>query len=192
MTSYHGWTHAPKEQGGTDPIPGTSTVQPMFRGFLTGDIVAEDATLNEVYWEDWWISDDAYFEAQKLNGTPATLGVDNAYIVACLAYGRYGVLVGINFDSDFSAEKTILVNTGATEFPMRFPGINTTGDEFGGQSTIYFERGFPPHEVQTGALSPSLPEFLVQFSHTHASDQTISYNTFIEVTYLGPIAFDLV
>lgn len=45
MTSYHGWTHAPKAQGGTDPIPGQQVGQFPWIALSDGATTAPDDTI---------------------------------------------------------------------------------------------------------------------------------------------------
>lgn len=46
MSSYHGWTHAPKSQGGTDPIPGlVSGLNPWVAIFDGATTAADDTTM---------------------------------------------------------------------------------------------------------------------------------------------------
>lgn len=49
MSSYHGWTHAPKSQGGTDPIPVSDPTVMLFNAQSGTDLAAAYTTL---VWSD--------------------------------------------------------------------------------------------------------------------------------------------
>lgn len=52
MSSYHGWTHAPKEQGGTDPIPVAADSYPyVFRKHTTGQTIGP-GNVETIAWDD--------------------------------------------------------------------------------------------------------------------------------------------
>lgn len=54
MSSYHGWTHAPKSQGGTDPIPGSADTDAYFRAYLIDDLTNLSGTDQIVDWHTGW------------------------------------------------------------------------------------------------------------------------------------------
>jgi hypothetical protein len=77
MSSYHGGTHAPKAQGGTDPIPiaGASPVRFRARRKTTFQTLT-DASEIDLQWNFWENEDDGVFGAYDSGGVLETTTTD--------------------------------------------------------------------------------------------------------------------
>lgn len=66
MSSYHGWTHAPKAQGGTDPIPTTGPI--IGEAYKDANQVITSGNYTKLTsWDNWTIEDEDVV-AQTANG----------------------------------------------------------------------------------------------------------------------------
>lgn len=78
MPDYHGWTHAPKSAGGTDPIP--TTDQPGIWGYClwndSGMTIANGSWEFPPDWTETWISDEAYDNGWIANRDPGEFGLE--------------------------------------------------------------------------------------------------------------------
>lgn len=90
MSSYHGWTHAPKEQGGTDPIPAQTAATPEIpwaRAYARGadvgqtDQVIATATITRIATTDQLNDYPALFDVTTGSSTAIEIFADGYYIV---------------------------------------------------------------------------------------------------------------
>lgn len=94
MSSYHGWTHAPKEDGGTDPIPGLGAVDiPIFRGSRTTTQTIAGITQVEVPVNDYENRNPEVFDP-ILSGSDVvgmSFLVGGVYAITYTTYWELGV-----------------------------------------------------------------------------------------------------
>lgn len=104
--AYHGWTHRPKSEGGTDPIPGLSSSGPIslpvafgFAGQLsrTGTVIQVD--FNSISWND-----DTVFNFAKV-----TAGTPNVARYVTVTPGTYVVKAEVDFASAFTQNTSIQI-----------------------------------------------------------------------------------
>lgn len=79
MTSYHGWTHAPKEEGGTDPIPGAGNTYSWARRrvYAQSNQSITDGSEVNVTMAHFATSDAGVFEAYDVGSADGITVLDN-------------------------------------------------------------------------------------------------------------------
>lgn len=132
MSSYHGWTHAPKAQGGTDPIPGivgnftSAVILNGYESINAGDDEINDDTWEYVglsagtrYWQEGQMSDEDW----NVNLDTGVVRRDDFAFYVC--YGSVGfpdvtggevIGVSVTFknDNDFMYTNAFEIPTPAT------------------------------------------------------------------------------
>jgi hypothetical protein len=108
---YHGWTHRPKAQGGTDPIG--LGVFPSFRAAIHDngltDLSAQrrpyfgSGEVDIVFWNHWWTDYDASVFEPVIE-TELVSGEDCVAAVELLKFGFYGIYYTIDWEVEPPAD----------------------------------------------------------------------------------------
>lgn len=198
MSSYHGWTHAPKAQGGTDPIPGMTGI-PFFRAYaynLASQTVNDDQQ-HDLRFDRWQTSDAAIFDSSGWNaGSP-----DYIDGVFCYQRGLYLINVTVNVDEIPGASGHIAValeDQGATTFSppsISMSAVDVAGDGSTGFPSFFFMMSYPPIWVadvgganSSDTLGPDLPEWRFSIFNNTGASIDIDAGTMVEIHQL--YAFD--
>jgi hypothetical protein len=152
---YHGWTHAPKEQGGTDPIPGLAGVR-IFRAwkYLLAHQVAIGVTHQAINWDWWENGDPTVFEPRTTtDSADPVIGTDLARYVRLLRPGRYIHTIQFQFTSSTTDGWHIALND-LPEDPWGMKEGSMEGPYFGdGWISYTIARVYP--EVDIADSPPS-------------------------------------
>lgn len=181
MTSYHGWTHASKEQGGTDPIPTAAGADPYISRILTTDgeqtIEANGAGEALLFDQDNNDEGATYFSIVNTSTTRVlTQGAGSRGVYRFLAAAKWNPV----FDHGASMRITLGSWGWAPQVYFReIYGATGPHDQNGVMVLTFTAR------IYTTASS----DFQVQVNHGHASSQVIETAS-LEVAYLGTFAGD--
>jgi hypothetical protein len=160
---YHAWTHRPKEEGGTDPIPGQYPI--CFRAAI-GEITSpstnrvhylSDDEGDNVYWDQW----DPGFNTSVYNITPyeQTNDVDEGPVLAGVGLrkrGLYSIHAIVDLDAAFNGTSLLKSNHDEGQGEFRYhnndAGIGEPywGDLYG----IRLDHWRVVDTPHTGAYSP--------------------------------------
>lgn len=156
MPEYHGWTHAPKEQGGTDPIPGlgaAATCLRALRDYGTGLVVAS-ASETPITFDQWENENSSIFGE--------TLSTGNLQKVSFLAQGVYTVTITVLWETQFDGITEVCwlddsTTTGNWPFGqtgnMGQFGEGRAADSFNYPMTFSITKKFPLYTLTSGDIS---------------------------------------
>lgn len=148
MSSYHGWTHAPKEQGGTDPIPGLVTAGALPYPPVWPNTAMTSHLTEHRFWPGGMIVVPAY--AHAVDGTVETGGNDHAFANDGLSHDQTAAsFAAAAVTCSFTPEDIGLPTGDDAPFYGVFVGmrIDNTGTNIGVRMS---PKGFDPHASDDG------------------------------------------
>lgn len=158
MSSYHGWTHAPKAQGGTDPIPpagGPSFFRAYFMRYTgspqTTAFTGIGTTNIQVRYDWWETSDSTVFEPRAYIGfsNPPVMSTDLVGSVRLYQPGHYTIAMGMLLNDTVNDHKQ---EWNDSDSPFGYPdGV------YGGGTSDYNVEGFL---IQTITRIYPLPDYV--------------------------------
>lgn len=199
MPEYHGWTHAPKAQGGTDPIPGATVSTPWIAvyddlPYGQGISTASGFVSLQYPYIDW--SDDAGGTFTYVR-TASGLGASNNYQPKILADGIY------SFTATEACES---LGNGGKDFKIAF-NLNVSGAYPGGNggapevlrdeqwyanatdfsvAYFYFARTWVL-PIKVGSGLTVVPSVSVIKTSADGSTWSATLRNRLFITYLGPL-----
>jgi hypothetical protein len=143
--AYHGWTHRPKAQGGTDPIPVESGSLKWCHAFAGAQSITPSSGDYFFTWNHLYASDSDTFEVSDVTagrGDWIQINTPGYYIWKVRAGG------GSVWDNGFYTKITTMFNmtgVGAADFVVNSGDADWGGDEFNSSSEMF--SGETAHKV---------------------------------------------
>lgn len=201
MSSYHGWTHAPKAQGGTDPIPTSVGVVPCFRAYYynAATLAISNNSDANLRFDRWQTSDVTIFDAAPywIAGTP-----DYIERVDILERGLYAFTIQVNFNATLNAgdEIGISIEDAGTTYtgpPMNIQSAAIkAGDGTTGSWSWTHIQSFPPIWANDSGgananigQSPDLPQVKIKMFNLTGSSINID-EAYLEIHQLWAFDYD--
>ena len=187
MSSYHGWTHAQKAEGGTDPIPGLGG-PPALLAVKTTDLVVADDSESALFTFDTHTNSDTSIFYETLSG-----GLLQK--VAFLREGIYSINVGHIWTTEFMEAHGILVlddSVAATDWfdtgNMGSFQVNT-GNQFVYPQTFGVTRKYPLALAATtySAGQGGMGRLSFKANQSSGVDKTLEL-AWVNIFYLGATA----
>lgn len=188
MSSYHGWTHAPKADGGTDPIPGLGSQITCLRGhhFVTGGTAVGSASETPITFYDWENEDSSIFGEVLFGG--------NLQKVQFLAQGVYTVTITIKWEVQFDGVTEVCWlddSTTAGNWPFGEPpnmgqfGEGRAADSFHYPLTFSVTKKFPRYTtVPANVSGAEYGRVFVKVMQRSGTSKDLEFAT-LDVIYWG-------
>lgn len=167
---YHAWTHRPKSEGGTDPIPGITDI-PWIRRWLTSDETIQAGANDElIVWDD------------TENDYPDFFSTPSSTVITLEKNGLYEVVAELVWTSSKTEGSVVTLNANSTPGFFWNKGMY---DEQNSGHTIEHTQLF--HYSRRMEANTQLRLFVVHFAATDKSLEggASADRTYIEVRYRG-------